>query len=184
MQRISILLLVLVVCFATAMQAQVQAPKPDPEMKKLHVFVGHWTYEGEAKPGPLGSGGKSTGESTCQMILGGFCQQCRGTEKGPGGETQALEIMGYDPVNKDFFDEVYGDDGSRSSAAVAVTGNTWTEAGKLVIAGKQYQFRGTIALAPDLASATAKSEISVDGKTWTPWGETKLTKTKSAAPKK
>jgi ABC-type uncharacterized transport system ATPase component len=117
------------------------------------------------------------------MILGGFCLQCRGTEKGPAGETQALEIMGYDPVNKNFFDEVYGSDGGRSSAALTVAGNTWTEAGKLVIAGKQYQVRGTYALAPDLASATAKSEISVDGKTWTPWGETKLTKTKPAAKK-
>ena len=53
MQRISILLFLLVFCSATAMQAQAPAPKPDPEVKKLHVWVGHWTYEGEYKPGPL-----------------------------------------------------------------------------------------------------------------------------------
>jgi hypothetical protein len=91
--------------------------------------------------------------------------------------------MGYDPVNNNFFEEVYGDDGSRSSAAVTATGNTWTETGKLVIPGKQYQFRGTFTLAPDFASATGKAEISVDGKTWTPWEESKLTKTKPAAKK-
>jgi len=59
MQRISALLFLLVFCFATAMQAQ--APKPDPEMKKLGVLVGHWTYEGEYKPGPLGPGSKIVG---------------------------------------------------------------------------------------------------------------------------
>jgi hypothetical protein len=82
MQRFHILLFLLVACFATAMQAQSQAPKPDPEMKKLHVFVGHWTYEGEATPGPLGPGGKFAGEYDGQMILGGFFYQGRWTEKG------------------------------------------------------------------------------------------------------
>jgi hypothetical protein len=72
MTRITVLLFALVVCFATAAQAQTQAPKPDPALKKLAVRVGHWTYEGENNPGPLGLGGKYTGEATCQMILGGF----------------------------------------------------------------------------------------------------------------
>jgi len=52
MTRISVLLFLLIGCFATAMQAQAPAPKPDPEVKKLHAWVGHWTLEGEAKPGP------------------------------------------------------------------------------------------------------------------------------------
>jgi hypothetical protein len=69
MQRISLLLLVLVVFSATTMQAQAPAPKPDPEVKKLHADLGHWTYEGEAKPAPWCLGGKFTGEMTCQMIL-------------------------------------------------------------------------------------------------------------------
>ncbi len=56
----------------TAIFAQTPAPKPDVEVKKLHVLVGHWTWEWEAKPGPLGSGGKATGEYDGQMILGGF----------------------------------------------------------------------------------------------------------------
>jgi hypothetical protein len=102
MQRISLVLLVLVLFSATAMQAQAPAPKPDPEVKKLHVWVGHWTYEGEYKPGPLGSGGKETGEYNGQMILGGFFFQARWTEKGPAGETRGLDIEAYDPVDKNF----------------------------------------------------------------------------------
>jgi hypothetical protein len=183
MQRITILLFLSLFCFATAVQAQAPAPKPGPEAKKLNVYLGHWTYEGESKPGPLGPGGKSTGETNCQMILGGFFLECRGTEKGPAGETHGLEIMGYDPVNKNFSDEFYADDGSRFSGAATVSGDTWTEAGRFVSGGKEYQARGTSTLAADLMSITSKSEISVDGKTWTAWEENKTTKTKPA-PKK
>jgi hypothetical protein len=181
MTRISILLFFLVVCSATAMQAQ--APKPDPEVKKLRSVVGDWTYEGEYKPGPLGPGGKFTGEYTARMILGGFFLQERWTEKGPAGEARSLALDGYDPVNKNFSGEMYSDDGSRITAAFTITGNTWTIPGKLVTGGKQYQFKGTFVLAADLASGTYKTEISVDGTTWTPWFEEKYTKVPPAAKK-
>jgi hypothetical protein len=183
MQRIGILLLVLVVCFATVVQAQAPAPKPAPEVKKLHALVGHWTYEGESKPRPLGPGGKFTGDWTAQMILGGFFLQARSTEKGPAGEGRGLEIDGYDAVNKNLSSHYYADDGSTFSGVITVSGNTYTWAGKLVIAGKQYQYKGTFIIGADLTSMTGKEEISVDGKTWTPWRETKYTKVQPA-PKK
>ena len=41
---------------------QAPAPQPDPEVKKLQVLVGHWTFKGEYKAGPLGPGGKVAGE--------------------------------------------------------------------------------------------------------------------------
>jgi hypothetical protein len=66
---------------------------------------------------------------------------------------------------------------------LTITGNTWTLAGKLVTAGKQYQVKGTFVLAADLASATFKSEISVDGETWTPFRESRYTKVPPAAKK-
>jgi len=183
MQRISVLLFLFVFSFATAMQAQAPAPKPDPEMKKLTVLVGRWAIEGELKPGPLGPGGKVTGERNCQMILGGFFRECRSTVNAPGGEIRMLEITGYDPVNKDFSSEAYQDNGTRYSGALTVAGNTWTFAGKLVTAGKQYQFRATLVFAPDLASASYKTEVSVDGETWTPRGESTWTKVPPAAKK-
>jgi len=183
MQRISILLLVLVACFATAMQAQAPAPKPGPELKKLHALAGDWTWEGEYKPGPLGPGGKFTGEFNCRVILGGFFLQCRTTQKGPAGETQGLRIYGYDPVNRNFPSQGYSANGSTFSGVLTVTENTYLFTGKLVVAGKPYQGKATFVLAPDLASATQKGEISVDGRTWTPWFEEKFTKVPSAAKK-
>jgi hypothetical protein len=117
------------------------------------------------------------------MILGGFFLEERWTEKGPAGEARGLALDGYDPVNKNFSSGFYLDDGSTFSGVVTVSGNTYTWAGKLVIAGKQYQLRARYAVAPDLASATAESEISVDGKTWTPLREAKYSKAKPAAKK-
>jgi len=181
--RISILLFFLVVCSGTAMQAQAQAPKPGPEVKKLHVLVGHWTYEGEFKPGPLGPGGKVTGERTGEMILGGFFFQGRWTQKGPVGEARALEITGYDPVNKNYSSEFFFADGSALSAALTISGNTLTWAGKGLGPGRQYLFKETFILAADLMSMTDKGEISADGKTWTPLFERKHTKVPAAAKK-
>jgi hypothetical protein len=183
MKRLSILLLLLVFRSATAMQAQAQAPKPDPALKKLSVLVGHWTYEGEFKTGPLGPGGKVTGDWTTQVILGGFFFQARFTEKGPAGEARGLRIYGYDPVNKNFSSQGYGDNGSTFSGVLAVAQNTYIFTGKLVVAGKPYQGKATFVLAADLASGTQKAEISSDGKTWTPWFEEKFTKVQPAAKK-
>jgi hypothetical protein len=68
MRRISLLLFLLVFCSATAMQAQAPAPKPGPEAKKLSVYLGHWTYEGESKPGP----GALAVSSLANETFGGF----------------------------------------------------------------------------------------------------------------
>ena len=182
MRRITILLFLLVFCFATVVQAQAPA-QPDPEVKKLHVWVGHWTYEGQYEVSPLGPGGKVTGDWTAQMILGGFFLQGRLTQKGPVGETRVLYITGYDPVNKNLSSEFYMDDGSRASAVLTINGSTLTWAGKGVMAGKQCEFKETFTLAADLTSMTDKGEISVDGKTWTPLFERTHTKAKPAEKK-
>ena len=181
MHRIRVLLVVLVACFATTVQAQTPTAKPDPEVKKLHVGLGHWTYEGEAKPGPGCLGGKFTGKMTCQMILGGFFLKCRFMGEEPAGEL--IEIDGYDPVNKNFTHDSYSDDGGRFSGVLTITGNTWTHTGRWVSEGKQYQYKGTFVFAPDLASGTFKDELSLDGKTWTTCEESKYTKVQPALKK-
>jgi hypothetical protein len=124
-----------------------------------------------------------TGVYDGQMILGGFFFQGRWTEKGPTGETRGLEIDGYDPVSKNFSSEMYTDDGSKYSGVISVSGNTFTWAGKVFLAGKQYMGRDTIVLSADLMSLTLKGEISADGKTWTLFLEEKYTKTKPALKK-
>jgi len=183
MRRICVLLFLLAVCFVTAVQAQAPAPKPGPEIKKLNVWLGHWTYDGEYKAGPLGPGGKMSGVYDGQMILGGFFFQGRWTEKGPMGESRGFELEAYDPVNKNFAADMYMDDGSRFSGVLTVAGNNFTWAGKCLIAGKQYMGKASMALSADLMTLTLSTQISADGKTWTPFSEIKYVKTKPAAKK-
>ena len=183
MARLSVLLLVLVLSSATAMQAQAPTPKPDPEMKKAHVTVGQWRYEGEAKPGPFGPSGKFTGEQGVRMILGGFFIETRVTGKNPMGEFQELEIDGYDPVHRNFTASLYDKGGDTFSGTFTVSGNTWTWTFKSLVAAKQHLMRGTDTYAVDSMSFTRKAETSVDGKTWTPFFEARYSKVQPA-PKK
>jgi hypothetical protein len=187
MQRLHILSLLLVACFATAISAQTPAtaPKPDPELKKLAVYLGHWTYEAEYKPGPLGPGGKATGTRTFQMILGGFFGERRDAEKDAmGTESDALAIIGYDPVNKNFTVSYFDDGGGTYSGVFTLSGNTVTWSGKSIsVTGKQYPLRGAGIHSADWMSYTETAEVSSDGKTWVPFYEIKYTKVKPA-PKK
>ena len=178
MARISALLFLLVFCSATAMRAQAPAPKPDPEVRKLHVWVGHWTYEEQDMPGPWGPGGKVSGEYNGQMILAGFFFQGQWKERGATGEAEALVIDGYSPVSEGFTSNVYWDDGTILTGTVSLRGRTFDWVGKGLIAGKQYLLKGQIILAPDLMSFTETFEISSDGRTWAPFSEAKYTKTK------
>jgi hypothetical protein len=117
------------------------------------------------------------------MILGGFVFQGRWTTKGALGEARGLEFEAYDPVNKSFVSNWYQDDGSRYSGGMTANGNTYTWTLKHVVAGKENLLKDSFVFAPDLMSATVKSEVSVDGKTWTPFTEGKYTKVQPA-PKK
>lgn len=162
---------------------QESAPKPDPEVKKLSVLVGRWTFKGEYKAGPLGPGGKVTGEYTGRMILGGFFFQGRFREQAPLGEMGGLEVEAYDPASKSFVSAWYLSGGITMPGTLTVSGNTFTWEGKLMAAGEQHRYKQTLKVAANLTSWALKSEISVDGSTWMPWFEEKGTKAKRAAKK-
>lgn len=176
----ALIALIVAACFSiTAFAQQPNQPaKPDPELKRLAVYVGQWRYEGEYKPGPLGPAGKATGDATGEMILRGFFLEWRWKEQVTTVETRGFEILNYDPVNKNYASSAYGDDGSSSLGAYVFDGNTSTYSGKFVVGGKQYLSRVIEVFAADLMSFAQKAEISVDGKTWTPFFEAKFIKTK------
>jgi roadblock/LC7 domain-containing protein len=169
MKRFIVAVSVVILVLAVFAWAQTPVPKPGAEHKRVEVFAGHWTYVGEYVAGPLGPGGKVTGEYTAQMILGGFFLQGRWVEKGPAGDMRGVEIFGYDPAAKTYSQSQYQDDGSIGSGAYADHGNVWSYAGTMLMGGKRYMVRNEITLAADLMSIVGKGEISVDGKAWVPF---------------
>ena len=105
--------------------AQTQSPAPGPEHKRLQVFVGNWTFQGEAKAGPAGPGGKITGSDRNQL-LGGFFVERQVEETGPMGKVTGRMMIGYDPVKKTYITSGFDSTGAFNSGTVAVNGNTWT----------------------------------------------------------
>lgn len=162
---------------AMALQAQTPAPKPGPEHQKLNIWVGDWTYEGEAQATPLGPAGKSTGKMTVRPILGGFFVEFRGEDTGPAGSSQWVEVDGYDALNKKYTWEGFGSDGSAQTVSYTIDGTTVSYSGVLRLKEKAYKIRGTAIFGADFATWTEKREYSVDGKTWLPAFQSKSTKT-------
>ena len=180
MKRTVIAVGLIALFFALAARAQAPAPKAGPEQKKLGIWVGDWTYEGESKATPLGPAGKFSGKFTVRPILGGFFVEFRGEEKGPSGPSQWVEIDGYDPVNKKFTWNGFDSDGGVETVNYTIDSNTVTYSGTMALGDKQYKMKGTVVFTPDFMSDVEKREISLDGKTWTPIFETKFTKAKSS----
>jgi hypothetical protein len=184
MKRVGIMVGLVVLVIGLSLWAQMTAPKPDPEIKKFDVFLGHWTYTGEYKAGPLGPAIKVTGEWSCRGILGGFFFQNQFAEKGPMGESRGIEIVGYDPAKKAFFTTEYHDDGNMLSGVYVSEGNAFTYTGKFNVGGKTYMLKAAITPAADSMSFTVKAGTSPDGNSWTPWVEAKYTKVPQPSPKK
>jgi hypothetical protein len=145
--------------------------------------VSHWRAEVEAKAGPLGPAGKITLEYPGRMILGGFFYQARWTGKGAWGEIQGFQIDKYDPLNRNLVSNWYQNDGTTFSGVLTVTERIYTWIGEFVITGKPYHFEDVITFAPDFRSAAVRSEISLDGKTWTLLTEGTYAKTQPASKK-
>jgi Protein of unknown function (DUF1579) len=178
MKRTVIAVGLIALLFAVATQAQAPVPKPGPEQKKLDVWVGDWTYVVDSKASPLGPAGKATGKSSFSMILGGFAQEGRYSEKGTNGSVEGHQVFAYDPINKYFTWNSWENTGDIISGSGTVSGNTWNWKGTGILGGKKYAVRGTDVLSQDLKTDKYTFEVSTDEKTWIPVFEVKLTKTK------
>lgn len=171
MKRFAFAVGLVLLVFTISIWAQAQAPKPYPELTKFDAFLGHWSSEGEYKDGPLGSGGKVTGERTVKRILGGFFIEFQSTAKGPKGESRSIWIVGYDPLEKKYFNNEYYDNGTVASGTYVIDGRTCTYSGMFSVGGNPYMLRMTGVFSADLMSYTVKGETSADGKTWIPYYE-------------
>ena len=155
---------------------QVTPSELPAELSKLAIYVGQWKYEGEYSPEFAGAATKYTGDATGEMILGGHFLQWRWIERGPAGETHGLEIIGYDPVNKNYPSRVYGDDGSMITGAYTIDRNVSRFSAKMIASGKEQLLTVTETFAADWMSFSQKAVTSADGRSWAPAAEATYTK--------
>lgn len=160
---------------ATPLSAQMQMPKPGPEQARIGYFAGQWTMEGEAKPGPMGPGGKFTDNSTCDWFAGGFHLVCRSEGVSPMGAATGQAIMGYDPMEKTYTYYYISSVGEGFFVRGSVSGKVWTWNMETKFEEKVAKMKVTIT-EESPTSYGFVMEASFDGGPWAVISEAKATK--------
>jgi hypothetical protein len=152
--------------------------KPGPEVKKLDYFVGTWNAEGTIAQGPWGMGGKFNSTDTTEWMDGDFFVVGHGAFKMPpelGGEGKETSFMGYDTDENVYTFDSFNSQGRRERSKGTVSGDTWTWTSSQVYAGQDIKQKMVIKIVSPTIY-TMKFDISMDGTTWTPFMEAKMTK--------
>ena len=151
-------------CLASGQPQTAPPPKPGPEVLRLGYFVGTWKTESETV--------------TWEWFTGGFSLIGRVEDSGPGGKSNELRIMTYDPDAHDYTHYRVTSTGPGGALMRGtVTGNTWLWQWDGTTSGKSAKYRFSIVEVTP-TSFTAKLEVSMADGPWTVAFETKGVKIK------
>jgi hypothetical protein len=156
--------------------AQMEMPKPGPELKKLDMFAGSWSLDGDMKPGPMGPGGKVMETEKCDWMEGNFYLVCKVVFKSNTvGNGSGISIMGYSNEDKAYTYREFNSWGEFTDSKGAVDGNTysWTndwKMGSMTMKGR-FTMKVTSPTTYDFSF-----ESSEDGTKWTLIMDGKATK--------
>jgi hypothetical protein len=174
MRPIGMILAASIVLSASAV-AQNQPPKPGPELKKLDMFVGSWTLDGNMKPGMMGPGGSMTESEKCEWMEGGFYIVCHSDYKSSMGNGVGLSVMGYSPEEKAYTYREFNSFGEFDDSRGTLDGDTWTWTNEEKMDKMTMKGRFTI----KMTSATSYNftfDMSQDGTKWSTVMDGKATK--------
>jgi hypothetical protein len=160
---------------SAAALAQMDMPKPGPEVKKLDMFVGSWTLDGDLKPGPMDSGGKLTETEKCEWMQGGFFVVCHSDFKSGMGDGSGISVMGYSTEDKTYTYREFNSWGEFDDSKGSLDGDTWTwtsdeKMGSMTMKGR---------FSMKITSSTSYNfnfEMSQDGTKWSTVMDGKATK--------
>jgi hypothetical protein len=149
--------------FGAIASAQMEMPKPLPELKQLDWMAGTWKLDGDAKPGPMGPGGKWTMTEEVRWMEGGFFLVSHNKFSGGGmGDGAGIAIMGYDPDTKKFTYNEFNSWGEAGKSLGTVDGKTWTWYGEDKMGKGKFTMNVT-----SPTTYTMQYDMSKDGNNWT-----------------
>jgi hypothetical protein len=163
--------------FVGVVFAQPAPRKPGDEQKRVGYFAGRWNYEGEAKPSPMGPGGKSSFSETCEWFDGGFHLVCHSEGKSPMGAGKGRSVIGYDPNEKTYTYYAISSLGEGFFVRGTVSDKVWTWNNETTVDGKPLKVIVTIT-EQSPTSYSFKMETSFDGSPLAVLEEGKATKAK------
>ena len=174
----SLAILVATLLLAAVAFAQMGAPKPAPELKKLDYFLGTWTSEGDAKPGPMGPGGKFSTSGNGKWMDGGFFLVIQSDFKSAAmGNAAGTAYMGYNADEKVYTYDEFNTMGENVHSKGTVDGDTWSWTNDMKMGPQTMKGRYSMKILSP-TSYTYKFEMSPDGTKWDTVMEGKATKTK------
>ncbi|MGB9334606.1 MAG: DUF1579 family protein [Candidatus Acidiferrales bacterium] len=152
------------------------APKPGPEVKKLEIFVGTWTDEGEIKPGMFAATAtKFTNTTHIEWMEGGFFLIGHSEETSSMGTEKSMAIWGYDTEKKVYTYNEFASNGETIAATGTLDGDTWSWTSEASMGGKMFKSRYTVKQVSP-TSYTSKLEMQPEGGAWSTVFESKATK--------
>jgi len=155
--------------------AQMQMPKPGPEHKKLDIFAGTWTLNGETKASSMGPAGKVTENEKCEWMEGGFFLVCHTDFKTTMGDGSGVSVLGYSAEDKTYTYREFNSWGEFTDSKGSVNGDAWTWTSDEKMGGMSMKGRFTM----KVTSPTAYDfsfEMSQDGTQWSTVMDGKATK--------
>jgi len=157
--------------------AQMEMPKPGAEHKKLDVFAGSWTLEGDMKPTAMGPGGKMTESEKCEWMDGGFFLVCHTDFKTTMGNGSGISVLGYSAEEKGYTYREFNSWGEFEDSKGSVEGDTWTWTSDEKMGAMTMKGRFTMKVTSP-TSYNFTFEMSEDGAKWTMVLDGKATKGK------
>jgi Protein of unknown function (DUF1579) len=173
MKHTGIFLATFLLCGAAL--AQMEAPKPGPELKKLDMFTGSWSMEGNSKPGPMGPGGQVTEHEKCKWMQGGFYIVCDTDYKTPMGNGVSISVLGYSTEDKAYTYREFNSDGEFDDSRGTIDGDTFTWTNDMKMNGMTMKGKYTMKILSP-TSYNFAYEVSQDGTKWMQVVEGKATK--------
>jgi hypothetical protein len=157
--------------------AQMEMPKPGPEHKKLDMFAGSWTLDGDMKASPMGPGGKMTETEKCAWMEGGFFVVCNSIFKSSMGDGTGISVMGYSADDKAYTYREFNSWGEFDDSKGSVDGDTWTWTSDEKMGPNTMKGRFTMKIVSP-TSYNFMFEMSQDGTKWTTIMDGRATKDK------
>jgi uncharacterized protein DUF1579 len=155
--------------------AQMDMPKPGPEHKKLDMFAGTWTLEGDTKASAMGPAGKVTENEKCEWMEGNFFLICHTDFKTTMGNGAGISVLGYSADDKSYTYREFNSWGEFTDSKGSVNADTWTWTSDEKMGAMTMKGRFTMKVTSP-TSYDFLFEMSQDGTKWATVMDGKATK--------
>jgi Protein of unknown function (DUF1579) len=149
---------------------------PRPEYRRLDVFVGNWSMEGQQYDGPFGPNAKVVAVESYEWLAGGFFLLHRLGGKLDSTEIACMEIIGFDEATQNYPRYTFYGNGKTNEWQSQATDTGWTLIGDSTMGDKSLKVRCTIVMSISGEEMTSKWEYSSDGADWKTFWDVKATK--------